>query len=192
MEVHLLLAALAGGVALFIWGAVSWMALPWHNTTYEQLTDEDDFVRAVERNAPASGAYGVPSPGGGCGGGAKSPEEKKALMAKAMARMKSGPMVFAVVTRGGMAPMWTYMLKSLLIGVIAAGLAAWLLQKTAIVTTLDRAMFVMLVAGVGQFSSHMLNWNWHNYPTRFTAVMLADAAVGWFLVGLAVAFVLPA
>jgi hypothetical protein len=188
MDLNLLWAALAGGAALFVWGFVSWMLLPWHNAAYSAVADEDDLARAIAKNAPVSGIYGIPAPGCGKGG---PPEERKATMEKAMARMKSGPLLFAVVKREGVGPMGGYFAKSILISVLAAGLAGWLLQKTGIVSTIDRALFVMLVAGVGIFTTNMLNWNWHHFPTRYTVVMIADGAIGWFLVGLAVALVLP-
>lgn len=189
MDTNLLLAALAGGVALFFWGFLSWVVLPWHHATYEGFTDEEDVVAAIERNVPASGIYSLPKPG--CGRGEATPEAKKAAREKAMARMMKGPSLHAVVVRGGIGPMPVYMGKSILLGVLASGLAAWLLQKTAIVSTLDRALFVMLVAGVGGFAVHTANWNWHNYPTKHTVVNLLDHAVGWFLAGLVIAWVLP-
>lgn len=189
MDAHLLLAAVAGGAALFLWSFISWVVLPWHNRTFRGFADEDDMVRAIEKSAPATGMYTLPSHD--CGHGKMTPEEKKAARERGMARMKTGPTVQAMVVRGGVGPMPLYLLRSLLIAVIASGLAAWLLQKTAIVSTVDRALFVMLLAGVGNFAVHVSNWNWFRYPTDYTLVALLDAAVGWFLVGLAVAWVLP-
>ena len=77
MDVQLLLAALAGGAALFVWGAVSWMLLPWHNASYSEVADEDELARVIEKQAPASGIYGIPAPGCGKGG---PPEARKAKL----------------------------------------------------------------------------------------------------------------
>jgi hypothetical protein len=188
MATTLILAALAGGAALFVWGFVSWVALPWHHATYRGFADEDAVVRAIDANAPSSGIYMLPKP---VCGATMSPEEKKAARERATAKMKTGTTVQAIVVRGGWTGMGGFLVRGFLFGVLAAGLAAFLLEKTAIVSLVGRAAFVTLVAGVGGFAVHSSNWNWHRYPTRHTLVNLLDVAIGWFLAGLAIAAILP-
>jgi hypothetical protein len=189
VDVHLLLAALAGGVAFFVWGAISWMALPWHRATYSGFANEDDVVKAIEANAPTSGIYTLPKPE--CGKGAATPEARKAAQQAAWDKMKKGPLVQAVVQRRGTGSMGPYMLRGFLLGVVVAGLLAWLLEKTAIVAMPKRAAFVALAALAGNVAARVSDWNWHGYPTRYTLINLVDAAVGWFAAGLAIAAVLP-
>ena len=64
----LLLAALAGGAVVFVWGAISWMALPWHHKSFQKFTDEEGVAKALMAAAPASGLYSLPAVG--CGGDA--------------------------------------------------------------------------------------------------------------------------
>jgi hypothetical protein len=187
MLTSVLLAALVGGVVVFVWGAISWMALPWHHATYSHFTDEEAVVRALESNAPATGVYGIPQ--GDCRG--LTPEEKKAKQAAMMERMKRGPMVLAVVVRKGMSSMAPHMVRGFVIGVVVSGLLAWLLTRSASVGLLDRALFVALSALAGTLAVRLNEWNWHGFPARYTVVNILDGFVGWFLAGLAIAAVLP-
>ena len=36
-------------------------------------------------------------------------------------------------------------------------------------------------------SCRLPDWNWHGFSARYTAVAIADAAIGWTLVGCALA-----
>ena len=54
--------ALVGGAILWVWGAVSWMLLPWHHATFRAFADEGAVERTILVAAPESGVYGLPAP----------------------------------------------------------------------------------------------------------------------------------
>src|SRR5436190_13917113 len=99
MSNDLVLGALSGGTAAFVWSAISWMALPWHHATFRSFSDEDALVRAIEAHAPSSGMYGIPGPPRAPKNASR--EEREAVETAAWQRMQSGPIVTAVVVRRG-------------------------------------------------------------------------------------------
>ncbi len=49
--------AVAGGLIVFAWSAVSWMALPFHDKTISSFGDPAALVNILEAGAPKSGVY---------------------------------------------------------------------------------------------------------------------------------------
>ena len=187
MWTSILIAALAGGAAAFVWGAISWMALPWHHATYAPFTDEAAVARVLEAHAPVTGVYGMPA-GGDCRG--LSPEQKAAKRAAMMERMKTGPLVLAVVVRRGMTGMGAYLARGFVINVLVSGVLAWVLARALVFGLVERALFVSIAAFAGTAAVRLNEWNWHGFTTRYTVVNVLDSLIGWFLAGLAIAAVL--
>jgi hypothetical protein len=183
---RLLLAAAVGGAAAWLWGAVSWMVLPWHHRSFRRFADEGALVRAIEAAAPQSGVYGYPAPPEAPRGSAR--EERDAAEARVQAQMRRGPLVLAVVQRAGFPPVWRPMLGALALSSFVSLLFAWMLLRSGAATWLDRALFVGVGGLAGAGLCRLPDWNWHGFSARYTAVLLADAAIGWFLVGLVLAW----
>ena len=53
--------ALIGGVTVFMWSMLSWMALTWHMQTYFKFTDEAEVAKVLKRNTSQSGIYVLPN-----------------------------------------------------------------------------------------------------------------------------------
>ena len=187
MVQNLIVGAIVGGIVAFTWGAISWMVLPWHHTTFLRFRDEDAVARAIAENAPRSGVYGFPGTPDIRSG--MSAEERKAAETAAWEKMKAGPILFAVVQREGFGSLTFKMLSGFAIGVVASLILTWLLLNTTGLSYLGRATFVALAAFGGAVLCRLPDWNWHGFSTPYTAVLLADAAIGWFLTGLAIAAV---
>jgi hypothetical protein len=179
------LAAAAGGGVAWLWGAISWMALPWQRRTFARFSDEDAVARVVAANAPRSGVYGIPSEPHGA-----TKEELAASEARATRYLRDGPLLLAVVTRGGFPPAWKPVVGSFVIYTAAAFLFGGLVSLVPGLSVIERALFIAAAALAGAFITRMSDWNWHCYPGRYTAVRVADAAIGWFLAGWAIAAVL--
>ena len=84
-----------GGVVLFVWSAISWMALPWHQKTMTPFKDDHAMAQAIVANADRSGVYFLPS-------------ADESLMA-------SGPLVYAAIRREGMTTITKNMIVSVLL-----------------------------------------------------------------------------
>jgi hypothetical protein len=177
--------AIAGGAIAWIWGAISWMVLPWHHATFLSFTDEADIARVVLDGCPRSGVYGLPAPPRYPPGADKAARE--AIDYAANRQMQVGPIVTAVVQRGGFGSVPTAMMRAFVIYAVAGGVMTWLLLQTSGLSYWERAGFVTGVALAASLICRMTDWNWHGYSTPYTVVCIADHVVSGFLVGLGLA-----
>lgn len=169
--------SLAGGMALFLWGMVSWMCLPWHDAVIGQLAREDLFTAVLEEAVPSSGVYLYPNEGGK----KMTAEEEKAAWEK----MAKGPMVFLSVRKEGMAGMGAPMARALILQALLALLLTGLLLHAPALGLQGRVLFGAGAMLLGGAAAHGASWNWFGFPGAYTLVMLADMAVGGALAGLA-------
>lgn len=186
----LVLGGLLGGLVLFVWGMISWMALPWHLMTLEKFKDEVAVAQTLSANVSGSGVYILPNPH------RQDPSlteaQRKAAEEDSMKRMMEGPFMFASVNPRGGGSMGTMMGIGLATQILAALMATWLLMQTTGLTFWRRVGFLVtlgLLAGVIVELSH---WNWWDFSTAYTAVGLGDLLIGWFLAGLVIAKLVPA
>lgn len=181
-----ILGGLLGGLALFVWGAISWMVLPWHMMTMAKFKDEATVAQAIAANAPVHGVYLLPNPHKH---DPSLPEDKKkAEETDSLKLMVQGPVMFASVTpQGAGAGMSPMLLIQLLADVIAAFLATRLVLRTRGLTYGCRVGLVSMVALIIFASAHVHYWNWWRFPTSYTAVHLADLLIGWSLAGMVIA-----
>jgi hypothetical protein len=182
----LVFGALVGGMTAFVWGALSWMILPWHHSTFLRFRDEDEVTRVLSDNAPRAGVYGLPAPRNTAG---LNREEKRAAEAADWERMKTGPIVMAIVQHKGYTSLVKPLIGAFVIYAISSLMMTWLLLQVAGLSYFARAAFVAISAMAGAVICRLTDWNWHGYSTAYTAVTVADTLVGWFLVGLTLAAV---
>jgi hypothetical protein len=185
MTTTLLWSALAGGVVGWLWGAISWAALPWHHATFRSFAHDDEAARWFLANCPQSGVFGLPAvprhpP-------SATAEQRRAVDAAANARMQSGPVVTAIVARDGFGSVPAALARGFVIYAIAAAVIAWLLMHTTGLSYWQKAGFSMGVGLAAGAICRLPDWNWHGYSTSYTLVCVADHAIGGFLVGLALA-----
>ena len=184
MITTLLLGAAVGGVAAFFWGAISWMLLPWHHSTFLRFANEDAVAEAMLDNCPKAGIYGFPAPPQIDKN--MTAEQKKAIEDKSASDLKNGPLIMAIVQRTGYESIGGKMVSALIIYVLASLAMSWLLMHTTGLSLVERATFVSVVGLAGAIICRLTDWNWHGYSTRYTVVSVADAVIGWFLTGLAI------
>ena len=159
------------GIVLFIWSAVTWMALPWHKTTLNSFTNEKAVVEVIKVNATKSGMYFLPAKG-----------------MEATDQKFTGPMIFTSIHLEGMPPSMAMQMLTGLIGeIIAAMFVGWLLLKTSGLNYFQRVGFVVVFAIAASIVADLGNWNWFAFDTNYTLVLIADTVIGWFLAGLVLA-----
>jgi hypothetical protein len=186
----LILGAALGGITLFLWGAVSWMVMPWHMHGMHKFEDEAQVAQVLTENAPVSGMYLLPNalhaPNLG------HPEQATKERADAVARMQQGPYAFVAVTLNGMDPKKPdHYLNALAVDVACALLVSWLLMQTQGLGYLRRVWFVTVVGLLIGAASELPNWIWWRFSDNFTVIGLLDALVGWFLAGIVIARFAP-
>lgn len=167
--------ALLGGIIVFLWSCVSWMALPWHQTTMHTFQNGDEVAQVLVKNAPASGIYVLP----GCNG--TQPDE-------AIKKSSEGPVAF-VSLRSGPKPfdMGQMMFQQLLISILGALCLTWLLMQTRGLTYRQRVQFFVVTALAAGILCHLPNWHWWEFSSEYTLVAMADLIIGWLLAGLILA-----
>jgi len=177
----LLLGGVLGGVLVFIWGAISWMVLPWHAATMKKFSNEDVVAVTLQAYAPEPGVYVLPNAGGG-----KTPEEKRALMQEAERAMAEGPIVFASIQGPSQG-----MGKQMGLGtqILAAMLITWIVLQAGLASFGGRLALVLAFAVAASLVGIVPNWIWWGFSTDFTLVGIADMLIGWALGGLAIAWV---
>ena len=176
MMKRILLGAVIGGVVMFVWGALAWMALPLHTATVKSIPNEDALRAVIRDNVKSPGFYALP-------GWTANREEQEQ-------KYRQGPRGALVLWPGGGEP---YMAKTFVTGfvldVLAAFVAAWLLSK-AVGGLASYGARVQFVAVTGLFAgivTHLAYWNWMEFPPDYTVAYLADLVIGWTLVGLVLA-----
>lgn len=177
---RIFLGTLAGGIVYFMWGAFSWMVLPWHNATLKDLPGEAAILPALRQNIGETGVYCFP--------GMKDAGRDAQSMKDFEARHRAGPVGWLVYQAQGLEPMPTStFVKGIVLDLLAALLASLVLAATKVGGYKTR---VLLVTAMGLFAglvSHASQWTWMSLPAGFALNMIADLVAGWLLAGLAMA-----
>jgi hypothetical protein len=178
-----LLAAIAGGIVVFVWSAVSHMALGLGSAGIRTIPNEERLAQAIRGVVTEPGLYFFP----GLDPSRKmTPQEERAWTE----RYRRGPSGLLVVQPAGREPMEpTQFVVELLADILAAGVAAFILAGLG-GPLLARAGAVGLL-GVFEWADLSVSyWNWYKFPTLYTGAALVEQVVGWTLAGLVMAAML--
>jgi len=177
------LAAVAGGIVLFIWGFLSWVVLPIHTHTMKNIPNEDRVIDVLRESIDAKGMYVIP--GMPHAQGAPSPEAEKAWLEK----YQRGPVGMIMYDPLGSSPMMPMqMVTGIVLNMLSALVVAWFLSRS----TASASPYLARVAFCGMFgvfimlASQLVAWNWFNEPNDWTAGLIIDSLIGWLLAGLAI------
>ena len=178
-----LLAAIAGGIVVFVWSAVSHMALGLGSAGIRTLPNEERMAQAIRGVVTEPGLYFFP----GMDPSRKmTPEEERAWTE----RYRRGPSGLMIVQPGGRDPMEpTQFVVELLADILAAGVAAFILAGLG-GPLLARAGAVGLLGLFEWADLSVSYWNWYKFPTLYTGAALVEQVVGWALAGLVMALML--
>ena len=180
----LVLGAVLGGLAAFVWSSFSWEVLGWHEKTMVNFQNEDEVSAVIASHAAKDGTYILPAapPNEGM-----NSNQKKELQAALVAKMQKGPIMVAALRRGGFGSSSRALLTQLLILVAAAFLLTWLLLQTSGLSYARRVLFLAVAGLAASVIVDLPNWNWWGFSGAYTAVNLADSMVTWLLAGLVIA-----
>ena len=195
---RIFLAGLLGGIAIFIWGYISWTVLPLGSVGLRKLPNEPAVLDALQKNmAESSGIYLFP--GVWLDSAASSatatpsistepgPPEKD--FAEKVARYPSGILIYnAAGSRSIVMSHW--LLVDFLTELAQALLAVFLLSRTRLTTFGARLTFVLLVGVLAASATNLGYWNWYGFPWSYTLACIFTQVVGFLWIGLVAAFVL--
>lgn len=185
--VRIVLAGLAGGLVVFVWGAVSWMGLPFHTKSLHNVPQSEVLIAHLKSAGAPTAVYHYPGFLHDESGTPVPAERQNAWFEQ----HRGGPYIPLLNYRAeGFEPFAArQFLVGLLVDVTSAMFAAWLLCATGRTFATYRAR-VLFVAGLGVFATLTINvqqWNWMRYPAEFALPGVIDAPVAWLLAGLVIA-----
>jgi len=178
-------AGLLGGLLMFIWGVGLHMLVPLGVAGVIEVDDakQTPVIEALGANFDKPGVYLLPfMPQADWSDDAKS----KAFGERAVTL----PQAFVVLnpqgedTNAAFPRMLGVQFGSNVLGALLASIIASFLVGSY----LQRVVLISMMGVFAWVSISVPYWNWYRFPVNFTTVALVEYAVGWFLAGLAIAW----
>lgn len=187
-----ILAALAGAVVLFVWGAAFWMGLANVFGGLRQLEPEKEaaIVGALQAQDLQTGVYYFP--GQPTHGRDLAADEAKRLTDEWTARHEAGPLgMLTYVAQGKPVMDPVYFVRGFLIDLIACILVCMLVLAATPGGFIKRWSIVLVFGLAVATSVHLVNWNWMFIPSDYTLMACVDTIIGWTLAGFVIAALVP-
>jgi hypothetical protein len=177
---RIILAAILGGLIVFIWSAVAHIVTPLGRMGLSVMDNEAPVTDAIRANVPKSGMYFFP--------GMDMSKEPPADYAD---KYRKGPTGLMVVSIGGAEMMSPKQLGAELLTNIVGAYIAAILAAMMVGTMMRRASAIALLAIFASVSLTFSYWIWYGYPAAFVLGEMVTELIGWFLAGLAIAKLVP-
>jgi|SRR5207248_3824157 len=188
MTTRAFLAAILGGIAMFIWSFIAHDLLPLGETGMREFKDEAAMLDALKTNlGDARGLYHFPGHGASPNA---SRQEKNDAMKRAIEKATSGPSGMLLYQ-----PTRKFSFGKLLgiefaTELLEAILVVWLLAQTRIESFGGRVGFVLLAGILAAITTNIPYWNWYGFPSNYTAAYMFIEIIGFLCVGLIAALLL--
>ena len=188
MTTRAFLAAILGGIAMFIWSFIAHDLLPLGEMGMREFKNEAAMLDALKTNlGDAGGLYHFP---GHKAGPNATRQEKSEAMKRAIEKAASGPsgMLIYHPTRE-----FTF---GKLLGIefatelLEAILVVFLLIQTKIESFGGRVGFALIAGILAAITTNIPYWNWYGFPSNYTAAYMSIEIIGFLSVGLIAALVL--
>jgi len=177
---RVLLAGLAGAVAMFIWTSIAHVATPLGSIGFSQIPNEPAVLQAMDSAIGATpGLYFFPW---------VAPNDPKAMERVAAAEKVHGHGLLLYHgpgqnTDSDMAPM---LIKEFLKQFVQALIAAWIVSMLA-ARFMTRVIVVTLIGVSAGIATNLSYWNWYGFPLNYTEVQIFIEVVSGLIAGLAIA-----
>jgi hypothetical protein len=188
MTTRAFLAAVLGGIAMFIWNFIAHDLLPLGETGMREFKDEAAMLDALKTNlGDARGLYHFP---GHEAGPNATRQEKTDAMKRAIEKAASGPSGVLLYH-----PTREFSFGKLLgiefaTELLEAILVVFLLAQTRIESFGGRVGFVLVAGILAAITTNIPYWNWYGFPSNYTAVYMFIEIIGFLCVGLVAALLL--
>jgi len=183
---RVLIAGLAGGIAMFFWMSIVHMAIsPLATAGISQMTSNESAVLDALRThlGNTSAMYVFPS----MDLTRPQADAMKDYDAKLVSN-PSGILIYHPPGARSLAP--GQLLTEFLAELIEAMLAIWLLSKTNIITIGGRIGFVALAGLLASMPTNVSYWNWYGFPSAYTIAEMATQIVAFTIAGTVAALIL--
>jgi hypothetical protein len=188
MTTRALLAAILGGIAMFIWSFVAHDLLPLGEIGMREFKNEAAVLDALKTNlGDARGLYHFP-------GHRASPnatrQEKSEAMKRAMEKAASGPSGLLIYHPSREFTFGKLLGIEFATEVLEAILVVFLVTQTKIESFGGRVGFVLIAGILAAITTNIPYWNWYGFPSSYTAAYMSIEIIGFLCVGLVAALVL--
>jgi hypothetical protein len=187
MTPRILLAAILGAIAMFIWMFVAHTFLPLGEAGISELPNESTIVAAMQSNLKNDGIYLFP--GTGLPPDA-SRADKQAAMQKLEGRYETEPAGLLIYHAPHSFNFPKHLAVEFLTELIEAILAVSLLAQTRIASFGGRVAFIAALGVLGAIATNIPYWNWYRYPGTYTAAYMFTQFIGFICLGVVAALVL--
>ena len=183
---QIILGGVLGGLTLFVWMFVAHDVLPLGEIGVKEIANEAAVLNAIQGAIPGAGFYFFP--GTGLPPTATRAERSAAMPAlmKKYEQVPHGILIYhppAGPFRFGAALGTEFVLN-----LVQALLAALLLSCAGGLTSYGGRVGFVFVAGLlAALTTNVEYWNWYNFPTDYTAGLIATQVIGLLLAGLVIA-----
>jgi len=181
---RILLAGLAGAIAMFVWTAIAHMATPLGTIGFHQMPNEAAVLHSMNDSiGMKQGLYFFPW---------VDMSDPKA-MEKSEALEKTNPsglLLYRGPGQGMDSDMTPMLIKEFAKQLVQALIAAWIASMIA-AGFITR---VSVVTGIGisaAIATNVSYWNWYGFPLDFTEAAIIIEVIGAVVAGIAIAAVLP-
>lgn len=181
MSPRVLIAALAGAVAMFAWVSIAHMLTPLATTGISRMNNEPATLAAMQAAMPADGLYMFP-------GMDVNAKDRKAEMAAYVAKAKVNP-TGLVVFHAPKADqgMTKQMIGEFVIELICVLMAAILLNLANIPGFVGRVLTVVAVGVPAVLWTNGSYWLWYGFPGSYTLANMTIELIGFVVAGLVLA-----
>jgi hypothetical protein len=188
MSTRIILAAILGGVVMFVWNFVAHDLLPLGEMGVKVIPNEDAVTSALQTNlGDTPGVYFFPS--GGLTPDATAEQKKEAMkkMEEQMASNAGGMLIYR--------PKRIFNFPKRLViqfatDVAEALLAIFLLAQTRITGFGGKVGFVLTAGILAAITTNVPYANWYGFPKDFTMGQMIIQVIGFLLVGIVAALML--
>lgn len=186
---RIFIAGLIGGLAMFIGGAFSHMALELESRAFRRLPDESAAREFVSRQGLGVGMYGFP--GAVANYDKMTPAEQGVEDDRVEAEYRKGPSGFVLIAPTGEASMGAKQLIGEFVGdVMAVTLAAFIAAHFSTFTSFSRRwLLIVLLGPIAWLSLTFSFMLWYRFPAAFIQDGLFAALIEWTLAGAVIAAV---
>jgi hypothetical protein len=179
---QIIIGGIVGGITLFMWGYVSWVAMDWHDNTVRSHEGVHAVVENIDQHLPETGVYYFPP--------MTFEKEDTAAMQEWLEIHKTKPhgMIFYNATLGEPMPP-SQLIRGFFVDVIASMMATILLiMALPNLPTYGARVFYVLALGVFAIMSvHLVNGVFHDMPLSWTTGVALDLTASWLFAGLVLA-----
>ena len=184
MTMRMMLAAVLGAVAMFLWSFVAHDVIPIAFAGIREIPKEKEVTAVLnDLIGDNPGTYMFPWVG---------PDASKEEKEKAMADYAKHPSGLLVYHSPGSRPFNfpKFLTVEFIVELVESLLAVFLLAQTRHVSMGARIVFVSLFGVAVALWTNMSYWNWHGFSRRYTGAYICTEVVAFILAGIVIALVL--